>query len=148
MTANGKLVETTVGRIIFNDALPERLRFKNYSMKKENLRQVIGECFKEYGRVKTAELADEIKRLGFAYATKCGVTIAISDVKVPIGKQEELARADAKIAELEEQYRDGLITDHEKYQQTVDVWNEATENVTKLVESRLDTYGSIYTIRK
>jgi DNA-directed RNA polymerase subunit beta' len=148
MRANGKPVTTTVGRVIFNNALPERLRFKNYAMKKENLKQVIGECFKEYGRVKTAELADEIKRLGFSFATKCGVTIAISDVKVPAGKQEELAKADAKIAELEEQYRDGLITDHEKYQQTVDAWNEATENVTKMVEATLDPYGSIYTIAK
>src|SRR6184192_2847713 len=148
MRADGKLVETTVGRIILNDALPERLRFKNYSMKKENLKQIIGECFKEYGRAKTAELADEIKRLGFAYATKCGVTIAISDVKVPSGKVEELSKADAKIAELEDQYRDGLITENERYQQTVDAWNEATENVTKMVESTLDPYGSIYTIAK
>ena len=62
--ANGNLVETTVGRIIFNEALPERLRFKNYPMKKENLKQVIAECFREYGRQQTAELADEIKRLG------------------------------------------------------------------------------------
>src|SRR6266568_1015355 len=139
---------TTLGRIIFNEALPERLRFKNYAMKKENLRQIIAECFKAYGRAKTAELADEIKRLGFFYSTKAGATIAISDVKVPIGKQEELARADAKIVELEEQYRDGLITDHEKYQQTVDVWNEATDNVTKMVEATLDPFGSIYTIAK
>jgi len=148
MHANGKLVETTVGRIILNEALPERLRFKNYPMKKENLKQIIGECFKEYGRAKTAELADEIKRLGFTYATKAGATIAISDVRVPIGKQEELAKADAKIAELEEQYRDGLITENERYQQTVDAWNEATENVTKMVESTLDPYGSIFTIAK
>jgi DNA-directed RNA polymerase subunit beta' len=146
MHANGKAVETTVGRIILNEALPERLRFKNYAMKKENLRQIIADCFKEYGRAKTAELADEIKRLGFSYATKAGVTIAISDVKVPEGKQDELAKADAKIAELEEQYREGLITENERYQQTVDAWNEATENVTKMVQSSLDPYGSIYTI--
>jgi len=146
--ADGKLVETTVGRIIFNEALPERLRFKNYPMKKENLRQVITDCFKEYGRAKTVELADEIKRLGFAYATKAGVTIAISDAKVPSGKQEELAKADAKITELDEQYREGLITENEKYQQTVDAWNEATDNVTKMVEASLDPYGSIYTIAK
>jgi DNA-directed RNA polymerase subunit beta' len=144
----GRRVKTTVGRIIFNEALPERLRYRNYAMKKENLKQVIADCFKEYGRVKTAELADEIKRLGFTYATKAGATIAISDVKVPAGKQEELAKADAKIAELEEQYRDGLITDHEKYQQTVQAWNEATENVTKMVEATLDPYGSIYTIAR
>ena len=141
-----KLVDTTVGRIIFNEALPERLRFKNYAMKKENLRQVIAECFKEYGRVKTTELADEIKRLGFRFATKAGATIAISDVKVPAGKQDELAKADAKIVDLEEQYHDGLITSNEKYLQTIDIWNEATENVRKMVETTLDPYGSIYTI--
>ncbi|MGH2496339.1 MAG: DNA-directed RNA polymerase subunit beta' [Ktedonobacteraceae bacterium] len=146
--AKGKLVQTTVGRLIFNEALPERLRFKNYAMKKENLKQVIGECFKEYGRAKTAELADEIKRLGFVYATKAGTTIAISDVKVPEGKQGELDKADAVIAELEEQFRDGLITDNEKYQQTVDAWNVATENVTKMVEATLDPYGSIFTIAR
>ena len=64
------------------------------------------------------------------------------------GKQEELTRADAKIAELEDQYRDGLITDNEKYQQTVEAWTEATENVSKMVEGVLDPYGSIYTIAK
>src|SRR5579885_2784126 len=148
MHANGKPVETTVGRIIFNEALPERLRFKNYAMKKENLKQIIADCFKEYGRIKTTELADEIKRLGFAYATRAGATIAISDVKVPAGKQEELARAEMRIAELEEQFREGLITDNEKYQQTVDIWNEVTDNVTRMVEATLDPYGSIYTIAK
>jgi DNA-directed RNA polymerase subunit beta' len=145
---NGKLVTTTVGRLIFNEALPERIRYRNYAMKKENLKQIIADCFKVYGRVKTTELADEIKRLGFAYATKAGATIAISDVKVPTGKQEELAKADAKISELEEQYREGLITDNEKYQQTVDIWNEVTDNVTKMVEATLDPFGSIYTIAK
>jgi len=145
---NSKLVETTVGRIIFNDALPERLRYRNYAMKKENLRQIIADCFKVYGRIKTTELSDEIKRLGFYYATKAGLTLAICDVKVPVGKQEELAKADARILELEEQYRDGLITDNEKYQQTVDIWNEVTENITKMVEATLDPFGSIYTIAK
>jgi len=145
---NGKLVTTTVGRLIFNEALPERIRYRNYAMKKENLKQIIADCFKVYGRVKTTELADEIKRLGFMYATKAGATIAISDVKVPSGKQEELAKADARISELEEQYREGLITDHEKYQQTVDIWNEVTDNVTKMVEATLDPFGSIYTIAK
>jgi DNA-directed RNA polymerase subunit beta' len=141
-----KLVKTTVGRIIFNEALPERLRYRNYAMKKEFLRQVVGDCFKEYGRVKTTELADEIKRLGFSYATKAGATVAISDVIVPPGKQEELQKAEAKITELEEQYHDGLITENEKYQQTITTWNEAIENVTKMVRAVLDPYGSIYTI--
>jgi len=145
---HGKLVTTTVGRIIFNEGLPDRLRYKNYEMKKENLKQVVAECFREYGRVKTTELADEIKRLGFSFATKFGVSISIGDVKVPPGKQVALKEADEKIAELDEQYRDGLITDQEKYQQTVDIWNEATEKVTEMVEQTLDPYGSIYTIAK
>ncbi|MGB8347537.1 MAG: DNA-directed RNA polymerase subunit beta' [Ktedonobacteraceae bacterium] len=148
MNAKGKLVTTTVGRIIFNEGLPDRLRYKNYEMKKENLKQVVAECFREYGRVKTTELADEIKRLGFSFATKFGVSISIGDVKVPPGKQVALKEADGKIAELDEQYRDGLITDQEKYQQTVDIWNEATEKVTEMVEQTLDPYGSIYTIAK
>ncbi len=146
MHSDGKLVSTTVGRIIFNEALPERLRYRNYAMKKEYLRQIITDCFREYGRTQTTELADEMKRLGFHYATKAGATIAISDVKVPLGKQDELAKADAKIAELEEQYHDGLITENEKYQQTVDIWSEATDNVTNMVKTSLDPYGSIYTI--
>ncbi len=146
MSGNGKLVKTTVGRIIFNEALPERLRYRNYAMKKEYLRQVVGDCFKIYGRGKTTELADEIKRLGFSYATKAGATVAISDVIVPPGKQEELLKAEAKISELEEQYHDGLITENEKYQQTISTWNEAIENVTKMVRAVLDPYGSIYTI--
>ncbi|GLV57853.1 DNA-directed RNA polymerase subunit beta' [Dictyobacter sp. S3.2.2.5] len=146
MHSMNKPITTTVGRIIFNEALPERLRFKNYVMKKENLKQVIGECFKEYGRSKTTDLADEIKRLGFYYATKAGATFAISDVQVPTGKAEELAKADVKIAELEEQFHDGLITENEKYQQTIETWNEATDNVQKMVRSVLDPFGSIYTI--
>ena len=146
--ANGKLVKTTVGRIIFNEALPERLRFKNYAMKKENLRQIIAECFKEYGRVKTTELADEIKRLGFPYATKAGATIAISDVKVPRENRRNWRRLTRRLLNWKSSIRDGLITDNEKYQQTVDAWNEATDNVTKMVEATLDPYGSIYTIAK
>src|SRR5258708_19204474 len=144
--ANGKLVETTVGRVILNDALPERLRFKNYPMKKENLKQIIGECFKEYGRAKTAELADEIKRLGFSYATKAGTTIAISDVRGPAGKQKELGRANAKIAGLENPFRVVMTTENERYQQTVDAWNEAPENVTKVVKTEFVPHGPIYTL--
>ncbi|BCL82451.1 DNA-directed RNA polymerase subunit beta' [Ktedonobacteria bacterium brp13] len=146
MHSSNKLVKTTVGRIIFNEVLPERIRFKNYAMKKENLKQVIGECFKEYGRVKTTDLADDIKRLGFTFATKAGTTVAISDVKVPEGKAAELIKADAKIAELQEQFHDGLITENERYLQTISTWNEATDNVQKMVRSVLDPFGSIYTI--
>ncbi|HZU76036.1 MAG TPA: DNA-directed RNA polymerase subunit beta', partial [Dehalococcoidia bacterium] len=122
------------------------LRFKNYAMKKENLKQIISECFKEYGRVKTAELADEIKRLGFNYATKVGASIAISDVIVPPQREEILAEADAKVAALEQDYRDGLITDQERYRSVVQIWNDASEAIQKYVQGVLDPFGTIYTI--
>jgi len=142
----GKPVTTTVGRLIFNEVLPEDLRFKNYTMKKEHLRQLLGECVKRYGMERAAELADAIKRLGFRHATRVGATIAISDVQVPAGKREVLAQADASIAELEDDYRDGLVTEQERYQQTVDIWNGAAEAVARMVEQTLDPFGSIATI--
>jgi DNA-directed RNA polymerase subunit beta' len=141
-----ELVTTTIGRIIFNDVLPERLRFKNYPMKKENLRQVIGECFKHYGRQQTADLADAIKRLGFTYATRAGASMAISDVVVPKEREEILRAADERIAQLAEDYRDGLLTDNERYRKAVEVWTQATDEVQKRVQEVLDPYGTIYTI--
>ncbi|HEU5343938.1 MAG TPA: DNA-directed RNA polymerase subunit beta', partial [Ktedonobacterales bacterium] len=140
------VVETTVGRIIFNDALPEGIRFKNYPMKKENLRQIVAECFKYYGRPATAKLADDIKRLGFTYATQGGQSIAISDVPVPSEREDILNAADAKIGQLEDDFRDGLITDQERYRQAVKIWNDATDEIQKLVQRVLDPYGPIYTI--
>jgi DNA-directed RNA polymerase subunit beta' len=144
--SRGELVETTVGRLIFNEALPARLGYRNYATRKEHLKQILGECFAACGREKTAALADAIKGLGFSYATRSGVTLAMGDLTVPSARQEELARADARIAELDDQYREGLITGQEKYQQTLEVWNEATENVTSLVEAALDPFGPLATI--
>ncbi|HEX6541679.1 MAG TPA: DNA-directed RNA polymerase subunit beta' [Ktedonobacterales bacterium] len=144
--SSSQVVETTVGRIIFNDVLPEGIRFKNYPMKKENLRQIVAECFKYYGRSATAKLADDVKRLGFTYATRGGQSIAISDVPVPIQREEILRAADEKITQLEDDYRDGLITDQERYRQAVKIWNDATDEIQKLVQNVLDPYGPIYTI--
>jgi DNA-directed RNA polymerase subunit beta' len=152
--ASRTLVRTTAGRIIFNEALPEPLRFKNYPMTREKLRQVIAECFKvftlpgdpERARRATAELADAIKRIGFSYATRAGASIAISDVIVPADRERILEEADKQISQLEEDYRDGLITETERYQRSVDRWNRTTDEIQKRVADVLDPYGSIYTI--
>jgi DNA-directed RNA polymerase subunit beta' len=90
-----------------------------------------------------AKLADEIKRLGFTFATKSGTSFAMSDVRVPTGKTKVLAETDARIAELQELQAAGLITPEELYQQTVTLWNEATERVTALVRRELDPSGSV-----
>ena len=148
-----QLIKTTVGRIIFNGALPEPLRFKNYAMNKERLRQVVAECFKLYShegseraRQATADLADEIKHIGFDYATKAGASIAISDVIVPGDRQEVLAEADKEIAQLENDYLEGMITDSERYRRAVQTWTQATDKIQKSVAEVLDPYGTIYTI--
>jgi DNA-directed RNA polymerase subunit beta' len=140
------LVETTVGRVIFNEVLPERLRFKNYAMNKENLRGIIAECFKFQGRQATADLADAIKRLGFTYATKAGASVAISDVVVPPDRETILAAADKLVEQLEDDFGEGLITANERYRQTVNIWLDATDKIEKRVREVLDPYGSIYTI--
>jgi DNA-directed RNA polymerase subunit beta' len=139
-------IRTTVGRIIFNDALPPRLRFRNYPMDKGNLKQVIADCFKHYGREQTAALADEIKHIGFHYATKAGASIAISDVVVPPERETILAEADREVARLEDDYRDGLITDQERYRSVVQVWTNVSDAIQKEVQKVLDPYGSISTI--
>ena len=140
------VIETTVGRIIFNEVLPASLRFKNYAMNKENLRGIIAECFKYEGRQATADLADAIKRLGFTYATKAGASVAISDVVVPPDREAILAGADEKVVQLEDDFREGLITDNERYRQSVNIWLDATDKIEKRVREVLDPYGSIYTI--
>ncbi|HEX9068012.1 MAG TPA: DNA-directed RNA polymerase subunit beta' [Ktedonobacterales bacterium] len=140
------IVETTVGRLIFNDVLPESLRFKNYSMDKGNLRGVIAECFKFIGRAATADLADQIKRLGFAYATRAGVSIGISDVPVPEERDTILAEADGIIGQIDDDFRMGLMSDDERYKRSVAIWMEATDEMQKKVQTTLDPYGVVYTI--
>ncbi len=141
-------VKTTAGRIIFNEILPKRLRFRNDAMTKPSLKHLIAHCCKEYGQARTAALADEIKRLGFTYATKSGTSFAMSDIRVPTGKAKVLAETDARIAELHELQAAGLITPDEQYQQTVTLWNEATESVTAMVEHELDPCGSVARISR
>jgi DNA-directed RNA polymerase subunit beta' len=136
-------VKTTAGRILFNEILPERLRFRNETMTKSLLRHLVAQCHKEYGQARTARLADEIKRLGFIYATKSGTSFAMSDVRVPTRKREVLEETDARITELQELQAIGLITPEEQYQQTVTLWNKATERVTALVRRELDPSGSV-----
>ncbi|MER3419561.1 MAG: DNA-directed RNA polymerase subunit beta' [Chloroflexota bacterium] len=147
----GKLIETTVGRIVFNEVLPEDLfddsdemLFFNTVMDKKELKKVVARCYQRLGNERTAEVVDEIKRIGFEYATRSGITIAMNDIRVPERKQEILAEAERQVAEIEEQYQMGLITDEEKYEKTVKIWNDTTDKVTEEIQRILNPYGSIY----
>ena len=154
-------LETTVGRIIFNDALrpqpgsgedgdghtidePSRLVYRNAVQDKSTLRDVVGDVYREYGQAVTASTADRIKRLGFDYATRSGITLGITDISIPEAKSTILAEADTKINQIEEEFNDGLITGDEQYRETIAAWTHASEEVEKEVSKNLDPFGPIY----
>ncbi|MCK6565127.1 MAG: DNA-directed RNA polymerase subunit beta' [Dehalococcoidia bacterium] len=145
--ASGKLkpylFETTVGRIIFNEVLPEEIPFQNDTMDRPNLRRVVAACYRQLGGEATAEIVDRIKNTGFHFATRSGVTIAIHEIQVPREKEQLLEAADREVDNLVEQYQMGLITDDERYQGTVEVWSETTKKIEKAIKDRMPEYGSL-----
>jgi len=132
-----RLVKTTVGRIIFNRALPGELWFINELLDRKGVDGIVGRCYKHLGRQVTAELVDNIKDLGFKYATRSGITIAVSDIHVPESKGAILERTNGEVERAEQQYRRGLITAEELYNKTVELWTRATEEVTEAVKELL-----------
>ncbi len=141
---NGKLVDTTVGRLIFNQVIPPELGFINEVVGKKILAEIIGKCYRRLGYERTATLLDGIKKLGFSYATKAGITVGITDVAVPPEKPDILARADAEVDKVEQQYRRGLITEDERYDKITGIWQRATEEVTESLLKHLDRLNPIY----
>jgi DNA-directed RNA polymerase subunit beta' len=140
----GEFVETTVGRILFNEALPEDFEFRNETMDSKALKRVVEDCYRRYGIDRTAEIVDNLKDIGFHYATKSGVTISVSEIKVPEEKEAILADAERRVHEINEQYQMGLITEQERYDMAVEIWNSATDAVTKVIQERLSEYGSVF----
>ncbi len=132
-----RIIRTTIGRIIFNRALPEELWFVNELLDKKGVNDVIDDCYKHLGREVTAETVDNIKDLGFEYATRSGITIAVSDIQVPHEKDEIVERTSEEVAEAERQYRRGLITEEELYEKTVELWTRAADEVTAAVRKLL-----------
>ncbi len=137
------MLDTTVGRVLFNTPLPKPLQFVNEVMDKKKLNELIGICYELLGSQATADVADEIKRLGFTYATVSGMTIAVSDIAVPESKQAILDETAAKVDETERQYRRGLITEEEQYNKVVELWTRATDDITQAVKSLLDPVSGL-----
>ncbi len=140
----GEWIDTTVGRILFNDALPSELGFRNQEFEKGALKDITAECYQRLGNDKTLELLDAIKELGFKYATKSGVTIAINDIEVSQEKEGIIGDAEQKADLLEQQYLDGLITEDERYANAVQIWTDANSVLTKVIEENLRNYRGIY----
>ncbi|MEA3408197.1 MAG: DNA-directed RNA polymerase subunit beta' [Chloroflexota bacterium] len=138
-----EVLDTTVGRVLFNSYLPPELRFVNRAMDKGAMRELTARAYKVTGPEHTAKITDRLKDMGFDYAMLSGVTMAIDDIHVPEEKAQVLAEAEETISEVERQYRRGLITEDERYARTIDVWSDATERVTRAVARSLDPHSAL-----
>ena len=151
---NGHRVRTSPGRVLFNQVLPigrppadaqgEPMTYQNRVFDKKALRAIVAECFRLYGNEVTARVANEIKRLGFAYATKAGITISAMDIKTPPEKAEILGAAEKHLADIDLQFRRGLITEDERYNQTVDLWTNATDEITAATMKSFDEFHPVF----
>jgi DNA-directed RNA polymerase subunit beta' len=151
---DGKLIRTSPGRVLFNQVLPigvqpaeghgEPMTYQNRVFDKKTLREIVAECFRLHGNEVTARCANEIKRLGFAYATKAGITISAMDIKTPAAKADILLAAEKHLGDIDLQFRRGLITDDERYSQTVDLWTTATEEVTAATMKNFDVLHPVF----
>ena len=141
-------VKTTVGRALFNRIVPDPLRFINRPMGKNDLNNEIARCYRMMGADVTVKFADDIKSLGFRYATLSGVTISVYDLTVPEAKEGIMAEATQQVTEIERQYRRGLLTEDEQYNRTIEIWSRAREDVSKAVSDGLDPYGPISVMAK
>ncbi len=141
---NGEELETTVGRIIFNDMLPEDYSFVNTEIGKKEMGAIVAECAKRYDTVETAEILDRLKTIGYRYCSKAGITIGLDDIQIPPEKWKILNEPEGEVEEIETQYRRGLITNEERHQRVVDIWTRATEEVTNAMENHFGTFNPIY----
>jgi len=131
-----RMVETTVGRVIFNQIVPKEIGFFNELLNKKRLVQIIATAFRRVGNLKTAEFLDKLKDIGFRYATAGGLSVSIDDVIIPKEKEEIIGRAQKMVDEVESQYIRGFITKGERYNKVIDIWTRASSRVAeKLFDS-------------
>ncbi len=143
---SGELLETSIGRILFNSVLPEEIRFRNEMHDKGKLRQLVRDCYNRFGVDRTAQLLDDIKKLGFHYATVSGISWGMEDLKVPEIKAELIRQAEDEVHEIYDQYQQGLLTEKERYQRVIETWTGVVAKITVAVKQGMDEFSSIYTI--
>jgi len=143
-----KLIETTVGRVIFNQYVPAEVGFVNALLTKKNLREIIGDIIEITSVPKTAKFLDDIKQLGFRTAFQGGLSFSINDLIIPDIKEELLENAKGEVSEVWENYNMGLITNNERYNQTVDIWSRVDTRITETLIRELATdkqgFNSVY----
>lgn len=143
---NGEMIDSTVGRILLREIVPEDIPFSviNKVMKKKELANLIDEAYRRCGDKQTVILADRLKDLGYYYATKAGFSISVDDMVIPDSKKEIIEKATREVLEIQNQYKEGLITDGERYNKVIDIWARANEDISERMMSglRFDTRES------
>ncbi len=151
------IIKTTVGRLIFNENVPQDLGFVDRSNPdnkfaleidflcgKKQLGQIIDKCIQVHGLTDTSIVLDAIKAMGFKYSTRGAITVSVSDIEVPAKKKELLAEAEAKVDKITKQFNRGLISDEERYQLVIDTWTKTIDDVTDALMENLDKYNPIF----
>jgi DNA-directed RNA polymerase subunit beta' len=138
-----RFIETSVGRVIFNQSLPEELVFINKVMDSGALKNLIADALDIIGEEGTVELIDKIKSLGFKYATKSGLSWGMDDVKIPDIKEELLKKGDGKIDEIREQYEEGLLTENERRIKSIEVWNDVKGKIAREIPNTIGEESSV-----
>ena len=152
-----KIIDCTVGRLIFNENIPQNLGYvdrtnsdKQFDLEisflvgKKQLSDIIERCIRIHGTTTTSEVLDKIKALGFKFSTKAAITVAVCDAEIPPQKKEILAEADKKIEQITTEYEYGYISQQEKSKQFIQIWNQATDDVTTALKKNLDQYNPIF----
>ncbi|MDR1449817.1 MAG: DNA-directed RNA polymerase subunit beta' [Propionibacteriaceae bacterium] len=138
------LLETTLGRALFNQALPDDYPYINAEVGKKRLGSIINDLAERYSKVEVAACLDNLKDLGFRWATRSGVTVSISDVQTPASKPEILASYDAKAAKIDKLYERGQVTEEERRQELIQIWTDATAELTEAMEANFTRDNPIY----
>jgi len=143
-----ELTETSVGRILFNNILPDRMQFRNQTFDSKELKKVLAEHFANYDVASTAEFADKIKKVGFQYSSISGITIAISDIQIPTDKDKYVAEGDKSLEEIENQYNRGLITDTEREAKIIELWTQVRAKIEAQMIEQYDQQNPVYQMVK
>ena len=151
-----KVIDATVGRLIFNSIIPQNLGFVDrtnsekqfdleisFLVKKKQLSDIIDKCIQKHGTTTTSEVLDNIKSLGYKYSTKSAITVAVCDASIPEAKKDILAKADGLVDKIDKQYKRGYISREEKSKKFIEIWNNATDEVTEALKANLDPYLSL-----
>jgi DNA-directed RNA polymerase subunit beta' len=152
-----RLIDTTIGRIIFNRAIPQDLGFVarktfddmflyeiDFKVGKNQLSKIVEKCIKVHGTAKSAVVLDAIKDLGYSYSTRAALTVAISDATIPPEKKDLIHEAEQRVDEINKLFKRGLVSDNERYRMVIETWNSTTDKVTDALNKNLDPYNPIF----